>query len=301
MHPRRSPSDWGMLFGLTVTWGSAFMLTKIAVGGIPPDLIAAGRLLIAALLLLPIAWIWGARPQASPKLRVFVLLIAVFGYALPLSLISWGQAFISSGLAAILMAVMPLATLSLAHFFVPGERLTPHRIAGFALGFAGVAVLVGPVAWSDLSNGQSPLLPMLAVLGGAMSYAISSILARLRPSGDALFTGAATTSLAALMMLPTGLLGLTTRTPPTPSATQGTALVLLGVVSTALAALIYFRLVKQAGPAFVSQLNYLIPLWALGCGLLFLGEQPEIKHLLALGLIFAGIVTTHLERPRGRA
>ncbi len=287
-----------MLLGLTVMWGSAFMLTKIAVAGIAPDLVATGRLLVSSLLLVPTAFLLAKRPAPSPRLWRFLLLIAVFGYALPFSLVSWGQRFIDSGLAGILMAVMPLATLSLAHFFVPGERLTPYRVGGFLLGFAGVAVLMGPAAWSGIADGQTQLVPMLAVLGGAFSYAVSSILARLRPTSDALYTGAATTSLAALMMLPAALSSLSVEVPPMPSAGQITAVLVLGVVSTALAAIFYFRLVKSAGPAFVSQLNYLIPLWAVGCGILFLGERPEAKHLHGLGLILAGILTTHFERGR---
>ncbi|MBK1719550.1 EamA family transporter [Thiocystis violacea] len=287
-----------MLLGLVVMWGSAFMLTKIAVAGIAPDLIAASRLLVASLLLLPAARLFAGRPAHGRKLWLFMLLIAVFGYALPFSLISWGQAFIASGLASILMAIMPLATLGLAHFLIPGERLTPYRVGGFILGFAGVVVLMGPSVWSGLANGENPRLPMLAVLGGAFSYAVSSVLARLRPAGDALFTGAATTSLAALMLLPLAIPSLSLETATRPTTAQITAVVLLGIVSTALAAILYFRLVKSAGPAFVSQLNYLIPPWAVGCGILFLGETLEPNHLYALGLILAGVLATHLERVR---
>ena len=298
MRSRYNGTDWAMLLGLTVMWGSAFMLTKIAIAGIPPHLVAAGRLLAACLLLLPAALLAAARPARSRKLWLFMLLIAVFGYALPLSLISWGQVFIASGVAGILMAIMPLATLGLAHFLVPGERLTPYRVGGFALGFSGVAVLMGPAAWSELLNGETQLIPMLAVLGGAFSYALSSIAARLRPAGDALFTSAATTSLATLMLLPEALAGLSLEAPPMPTLTPIAALLLLGVVSTALAAILYFSLVKRAGPAFVSQLNYLIPLWAIGCGVLFLDERLESRHLWALALILGGVFITHLERVR---
>jgi drug/metabolite transporter (DMT)-like permease len=159
-------------------------------------------LVVAAVLLVPFAWLLAARPAAGARLWIFYVLIAVFGNVLPFSLIAWGQTFIDSGLAGILMAIMPLATLGLAHFLVPGEHLTRYRAGGFLLGFAGVVVLMGPDAFSDLANGKGQLLPMLAVLGGAISYAVSSILARLRPASDALFSAASTISLASLMMVP---------------------------------------------------------------------------------------------------
>jgi drug/metabolite transporter (DMT)-like permease len=289
-----------MLLSLTLMWGTSFLLTKIAVGGLPPDLVVAGRLVLATVLLVPTAWLLATRPVAGRRLWIFYVLIAVFGNVLPFSLIAWGQTFIASGLAGILMAIMPLATLGLAHFLVPGERLTRYRAAGFVLGFAGVVVLMGPDAFSDLANGQGHLLPMLAVLGGAISYAVSSILARLRPASDALFSAASTISLASLMMVPVVVLTGDVEARIVPETPHLIAVALLGVFATAIATIVYFKLVKSAGPSFVSQLNYLIPLWAVGVGMLFLGEEPEPNHLYALGLILCGILVTQLER-RGTA
>jgi drug/metabolite transporter (DMT)-like permease len=297
---RHRLADWVMLLSLTLMWGTSFLLTKIAVGGLPPDLVVAGRLVVAATLLVPAAWMLATRPVAGARLWVFYVLIAVFGNVLPFSLISWGQTFIDSGLTGILMAVMPLATLGLAHFLVPGEHLTRYRAAGFMLGFAGVVVLVGPDAFADLANGQGHPLPMLAVLGGAISYAVSSILARLRPASDALFSAASTISLASLMMVPilfmTGDVAGAGGLRVVPDAPHLIAVALLGVFATAIATIVYFTLVKSAGPSFVSQLNYLIPLWAVGVGMLFLGEEPEPNHFYALGLILCGILITQLER-----
>ncbi|NEV60453.1 DMT family transporter [Thiorhodococcus minor] len=287
-----------MLLALTALWGSAFTLTKIAVTALPADLVVAGRLGVAAILLIPLALALGHRPRAAPRLWGFMALIACFGYALPFSLVSWGQRFIDSGVAGILMAVMPLATLGLAHWLIPGERITSYRISGFVLGFSGVAVLMGPSAWQALLDGETRLLPMLAVLGGAFSYAVSSVLARLRPRSDALFTAAATVSLAALLMAPSALSQIDPSVPLQIARSELIAVILLGVFSTALAAILYFKLVTIAGPAFVSQLNYLIPLWAVGSGILFLHERPEPNHLYALGLILCGILVSQLEQLR---
>lgn len=295
---RHGAADWAMLAALTLMWGSSFLLTKVAVGGLPPDLVVAGRLLVGACLVVPLAWLLAARPVAGMRLWVFYTLIAVFGNVLPFSLIAWGQKFIDSGLAGILMAIMPLATLGLAHFLVPGERMTAFRAIGFLMGFAGVVVLMGPDALSDLANGEGHLLPMLSVLGGALCYAVSSILARLRPPSDALFSAASTISLASLIMLPILFMTGELELHAVPEVPHLLAVILLGVFSTAIATVVYFRLVKSAGPSFVSQLNYLIPLWAVGVGMVFLGEQPQATHVYALGLILSGILVTQLERRR---
>lgn len=300
VHPR--PLDWGLLLTLTVLWGSAFLLTKVAVTSLPSDLVVAGRLSLGALILVPLALLLrggGGGPHGSWALRswAFYLAIALFGYVLPFSLISWGQEGIPSGLAGILMAVMPLGTLGLAHFLVPGERVTPYRAGGFLLGFVGVAVLMGPESLLGLLDGEGPWLHMLAVLAGAMCYAVSAILARLRPPGASLPSAAATVSIAAGLTLAL-VLGPADLDGPDPGWAPWAAVAGLGVFSTAGASVVYFKLVGRAGPAFVAQLNYLIPLWAVLVGMLFLGERPEPRHVLALALILGGIVAAHLERHR---
>lgn len=282
-------------------WGSAFLLTKIALVAIEPDLVVAGRLTVACVMLLPLAALRGARTMRTawgPRLWVFLVLIALFGNVLPFSLIAWGQQRIDSGLAGILMAVMPLATLGLAHWYVPGERLTSWRVSGFLLGFSGVVVLMGPGALLGAATDQARLLPMLAVLGGAFCYAVSAILARLRPASEPLPSAAVTTLIAAGLMVPATVSPETAVFPAVTPWPSLAAVVGLGVFSTAWASIIYFHLIKSAGPAFVSQLNYLIPLWAVLVGMVFLGERPRANQLYALVLILGGVLVTQLEHRR---
>jgi drug/metabolite transporter (DMT)-like permease len=280
-------------------WGSSFLFTKIAVTGLPMATIVTARLGIATLILLPLMFGLSRRMPRGGRLWLYLVLIALVGNLLPFSLITWGQRSIDSGLAGILMAVMPLATLALAHLFVPGERLTRHRVGGFLLGFMGVVVLIGPDALLAIGGEQGPLLPMLAVLGGALCYGVSAILARLRPSSDAVSTAAVVTTLAALMSLPAGF-GVELVDLGALSASVIGAVLFLGLLSTALSLIIYFRLIQSAGPGFTAQLNYLIPLWAVGVGVLFLGEQPTLAHLGGLGLILGGILLSRRE-PRSKA
>ncbi len=274
------------------------MLTKIAVGGLPPLVVVAGRLSVACILLIVVVMAIVRRPRIGLRVWMFFVPIAFFGNALPFSLISWGQRHIDSSVAGILMATMPLVTLGLAHYFVPGERVTRYRAVGFLLGFVGVIVLMGPNALMKLRDVPGQLLPMVAVLGGGVSYAIAAILARLRPASSAVWTAAATTFIATMMMLPVVLHNVEPPGLAAPSAAQLLAIALLGVFSTAIAGIVYFRLVSNAGPAFVSQLNYLIPMWAVVVGVMFLDETLQRNHLHALLLILGGILVTQLEQRR---
>ena len=291
MSARQELGDWLMLGALTTMWGSSFLFTKLAVGGLGFELVVSARLLLAASILVPMAMALQRPLPRGFKRWLFFVLIAVIGNLLPFSLITWGQRAIDSGLAGILMAVMPLSTLGLAHLFVPGESLTRGRVGGFLLGFAGVLLLIGPDALLAIGGDRGPLVPMLAVLAGALCYGVSAILSRLRPPSDALTTAAAVTTLAALLSLPASL----------DAALQGTSLIaitpavvgavlFLGLFSTATAMIVYFRLIQTAGPGFTAQLNYLIPLWAVAIGIVFLGETPTLGHLAGLSLILGGIL-----------
>jgi drug/metabolite transporter (DMT)-like permease len=278
-------------------WGSAFLLTKVAVSALPPEAVVAGRLVIAATGLIGLLLVMGRGLPGTRRLWLFFLAMAVLGNALPFWLISWGQQRIDGGLAGILMAVMPLTTLLLAHFLVAGERLTRPRAAGFVLGFLGIVVLMGPEAVLELSGGGTALLSELAVLGGAVCYAINTIVARRRPASDPLAAAAGVMLLASAIMVPVAMAGEPVALSDVP-ATAVLAVAVLGVVSTALATVVYFRLVSAAGPTFVSLINYLIPLWALLGGMVFLGERPEWPTLAALALILSGIALSEI---KGRA
>jgi drug/metabolite transporter (DMT)-like permease len=291
--------NWGMLLALTVMWGTAFLLTKAAITVLPPTVVTGGRLAIASVVLIPIALLLKRRLPTHKRAWLFIISIGVFGSALPFSLISWGQRYIDSGLAGVLMAVMPLVTLVLAHFLIPGERLSTRRLAGFLLGFAGVVILLRPS--TSTLNFDGSLLAMLAVLAGAASYAVAAILARLRPTMDSLGTAAATSLVGAALTLPSAIHGadptvlLSDDSAPLALLAVG----LLGIFSTAVAAVVYFRLINRAGPAFVSQLNYLIPPWAVFAGVAFLGEAVGADQVLALLVILGGIVISQQaeERP----
>lgn len=297
METRRPLLHWLLLFALVAMWGSSFLFTKIALGGLAPSTLVAARLLLAALFLLALLLLLRRRLPRGRRPWAFFLVMAVLGNGLPFWLIAWGQQNIDSGLAGILMAVMPLATLLLAHVFVPGERLNPARGAGFLIGFAGIVVLTGPAVLLELKGSGTALWSELAVLGGAVCYAVNVIVARRRPAGDALVATSGVTLIAAALMVPLALM-----TAPLPGVLELPLSALLavgalGLVSTATATFVYFKLVSLAGPTFLSLINYLIPLWAVLLGIVFLAERPAWRALVALLLILSGIALAEI---RGR-
>ncbi len=296
MHQRRPLLHWILLFALVVMWGSSFLLTKVAVAAITPGDLVAGRIMLAALALLALLLVTRRRLSGNLKLWLFLLAFALVGNCIPFWLISWGQQHIESGVAGILMAIMPLTTVMLAHFFVAGERLNPAKAAGFLLGFSGIVVLMGPQLLLKLGGDGLVFLSQLSILGGAVCYAVNTVIARHRPKSDTLMATTGVMLLASLVMLP----GVAVRGLPDPAGIPLAALLALaalGLVSTACATMVYFKLVIVAGPSFLSMINYLIPAWAVLVGMLFLGERPEWTAFAGLALILSGIA---LAETRGR-
>jgi drug/metabolite transporter (DMT)-like permease len=176
----------------------------------------------------------------------------------------------------------------LAHFFVRGERLNATKAAGFVVGFCGLVVLIGPHALLEFRGQGTDLLHELAVLGGAVCYAIGAVVARRRPPADPMVAAAGVMLAGSAVMLPIGgwQAGAQLLTaPPAPLA----AMLALAIVATAIATVVFLRLVAIAGPSFTSFINYLIPVWALLMGVIFLGEEPGIRVVIALALILFGI------------
>ena len=281
-------ADWLGMIALVIMFGSAFMFTKLSVQEYPASIVAAGRIIIAAGLLIVFAIF--RRDSFVFVKKHFGLLIALafFGSCLPFYLISWGQQTVDSSIAGILMAIMPLTTIVLAHFFVVGESLTTNRVIGFILGFIGILVLFGPGALSKFDSGGDRLIAMLAILIGAVSYAINTIIAKQLPNESFVAMSAAVLTIASLMMIPAFFIANSTWEIST-NSTAFVSLLLLGIFPTAIATVIYFAIIARVGPSFLSQINYLIPVWAVLIGVVFLNEKIGINALVALAIILLGI------------
>lgn len=292
---RQGPAEWGLLVTLVALWGSSFLLVRLALDSFTPVTVTAGRLLIGAGVLLLLFVLTRRRPPRSLRVWLFFVVMALLGNALPFFLIAWGQRAIPSGLTGILMAVMPLVVLLLAHFLVAGERLTPRRLAGFALGFIGVIVLTGPEARAALVGREASFTAQLAVLGAALCYGVAAIVARRGPMLHPVVTAGAVLSIAGIVVGAFLLVASLRHGAPgvlhAPVAiTPALALLALGALSTGLATVVYFSLVARAGPTFLSLINYLIPVWAVVLGSIVLDERLPARAFAALALILAGVV-----------
>jgi drug/metabolite transporter (DMT)-like permease len=267
-------ADYGLLFGLSLLWGSSFYAIKVAVDhGMPPMTLASLRVGIGAVVLLSIARLLDQKPpsiqgRGGIKLWLRILLLGVIGNSLPFFLIAAGEQTTTSQLAGILMATIPILVFILAHFFVPDERLTLVRLIGVLLGFAGMIVLVGIDALKGLGE---QVMGQLLIIGGCISYSLYGVNAKRLP-----------------------------KLPPQ---------MLIGVILAAgFFAMLPFWFVLdrpwslawdwRVAVGFASLNNYIVPLMALGWGYFLLGEQPHLNALVALVLILAGLALPRLAARR---
>ena len=296
----RTLKDWGLLAALVALWGSNFMFIKLGVATVPPATLVASRLVIGAVILVAVVRAMGHTFPPLGRAWVPYAVLAIVGNCLPFWLITTGQRSIDSALAGILMAIMPLTTLVLAHFFVSGESMTRYRLTGFLLGFAGIAVLMGPAGLSGLGGSSVEILAQLCVLAGAISYATQSVLVRLMLKGNVMVASAAIIVIAALISLPVALI-VDEPWNLSPSRASVYTVIWIGIGPTALATFVYLKLIGSAGPTFMSLTNYCIPVVALLLGVALLGEEPGANAYTGLVLILSGIALGQLRRKTVRS
>ncbi|MGZ3503599.1 MAG: DMT family transporter [Vulcanimicrobiaceae bacterium] len=244
---RLGATEWLLLAILSVLWGGSFFFFKVLVNAhLPPFTIVLGRVAIAALALLAFVHFTGRRMPRSPSVWLAFLVMGALNNAIPFSLIVFGETRLDSGLAAIFNATTPMFTILLAHAFTSDERLTPNKVLGIALGLLGVIVLTGPQAVHGVNLAS---IAQVACLGAAFAYGCAGIYGRrFRAMGvDPIV--AATGQLCGSTLLVTPLAVLVDRPWALAYSTAGALLAWLGlaVLSTAVAYVIYFRILATAG------------------------------------------------------
>ncbi len=289
-------SNWIALIALGLIWGASFLGIAIALEGFAPVWVAAGRITIGALTLSTIAALMGVRLPGQPLVWVFAAGMGVFSNAVPFFLLSWSQQHVTSGFAGITMAAIPLFIIGLAHPLVPGEALTRIKALGFALGLAGVAGLIGPGIWAATGSALENVA-RLGCLGAALSYAVGAILTRRCPDVPPVGFGVLALWVATAIMLPAAFLadGL----PAMPAPRAGLALLYLGLLPTGLATLLLVGIIRSAGPSFLSQVNYHVPVWSVLLGVVVLAEELPGRFLLALAIIIAGLMISRKQPAHG--
>ena len=298
--------DWGLLALLGVVWGGAFLGVELALDSLAPIWVATGRIALAAALLLGIALIardglpaFATRTDRRVWLHCFGM--GMFTNAIPFSLLAWGQQYVTSSFAGITMAVVPLLVLPMSHFLIPGEQLTRRRVAGFAIGFAGVVLLI---AGEQLASGRLDLtgeamLPaQLACVLASCCYACGSIVTRLCPPVSTVSFAAAGLVCATVVLVPLALLTAGLPDAVTPTSLWG--VLYLALLPTGAATILLTVIIRRAGPPFLSQVNYQVPVWAVLIGAVVLAETIPGHFITALLVILAGLaVAQRAPRPAG--
>jgi drug/metabolite transporter (DMT)-like permease len=273
-----------MLGVVGLLWGASFLFIKVAVRELEPATLILGRLGLATLALAVFVAVRVGSRKTWSQIRdhgLWLVVVGVVNVAVPFWLLSWGETRIDSGLASILQASVPIFNAVIALAFFREVRVTGLRLAGVAIGFVGVALLVG-------AQPHGKAVGALAVCGMALCYAVGQLLAgrHLRPVAPPV-VALATTGTAALLALP---LGVAQAPDQMPGWKTIGSVVMLAVPLTAVAFLLFYAIIAGAGAAYASLVTYLVPPIALAYGAVFLDERLELSAIAALALIFAGIV-----------
>ncbi|KZN30728.1 ABC transporter permease [Pseudoalteromonas luteoviolacea S2607] len=278
---------WTMLICLSVLWGGSFFFVGVAVNSFPALTIVTLRVGIAAIVLWGIVGIFGLRPPKGLKIWVAFLVMGLLNNVIPFGLIVWGQTQITSGVASILNAATPIFTVMIAGILLPDEKPTPMKLIGVMIGFVGVAVMIGIPALI----GENSLLAQLAIIGATISYACAGVYGRRFKAFDIkpLTTAAGQVTASTILLLPLtlfvdGIVDVTLISMSTWSAVIG-----LAVMSTAIAYVLYFKILELAGATNVLLVTLLVPVSAILLGFLFLNESLDAIHLLGMGLIAIGL------------
>jgi drug/metabolite transporter (DMT)-like permease len=295
--------DWLVFFGCVATWGTSFAALKVAAAEVSPLWVAALRMVVAAVFLFGLLAMLKERlpPLSDQRRWLTYAAIGVIGTALPYTLFSYAAGAAPSAVVAICNGGSPFFTALLAHLLLPGEKLSLHRALSVGFGFAGLVVLAAPglLAAPVAGAGQNlEALGIIAGIGGAFCYAIANIQVKQAP---ALSAASATTIYCLAGAGAAFPLALAAAPAPTALSLEASLAVLgLGIFSTALGGVGFVFLVQRRGPVFTAFTTYLLPLWALGLGVVFLGETPGANAYLALGLILTGLLVFNAPALFGR-
>jgi drug/metabolite transporter (DMT)-like permease len=276
---------------LAAMWGPSFLFIKVAVADIPPLTLVLGRVgIAAALLYLLLLW----RRESLPRRWItwkHIAVMALIHNTIPFVLFSWGEQYIDSALAAILNGTTPIFTILLAHYFTVDDHLTPTKVGGTLLGLVGLAFLIGPAL---LDGVQVTTWGLLALTAASIFYAVAIIYSRnhlrglpplVAPTGQLL--------LATLYILPVALLVDRPFSLPQPSLAAAASLLALAVLGTAVAFVVYYRLVETADPSTVSMVTYIIPVIGVVLGVLILNERLLWSTYAGFAFILVGVMSVN--------
>lgn len=284
-----------LLILLALCWGPSFLFIKIAVVEIPPLLLAALRIGLGAVLLNAILLIKGDYLPKDKKFWLDVTIGGFFAIGLPFGLINWGQQFIDSGLASLINGLVPIFTIITAAVLMPSETIGENKIKAAGLGFIGLIILLYP----SLKDGISAsTFGIVAIALAAISYSIGLVYIKKRLTGIASFKApAAQLLVVSFYLIPIGFLSKGSLDFLAVSLAAWGSVLALGVLGTAIAFIIYFKLIEQAGPSYASMVTYLMPVIGVILGVVFLKELLTIWTIGGGALILLGIYLANKKEP----
>lgn len=279
-------SEWLLLITLSALWGGSFFCNALVLADLPPFTVVFARVAIAAAALWLVIALGRNGRALTPRLWLAFLAMGALNNVIPFTLIVWGQTRIGSGLASILNATTPLFTVVFAHWLTGDEPMTPARVTGVVCGLLGVTVMIGAGAVEQLGL---DVVAQLAIIGAAISYAFAGIFGRRFTATPPMLTAAGQLSASALIMLPLVLIADRPWTLHAPAPQTWAAVLGLSLLSTALAYIIYFRLLARAGATNLMLVTFLIPVSALLLATTVLGEVLEARQVAGMLLIGLGL------------
>lgn len=289
--------DWTLLALIVAFGGSSFAFIRKAVETMPPAAVASGRLWVAAVVVYAICRAGGRRLppffiRSGKKWRIrrswtWMIAVGASGNVLPFYLFPWAQQHVESGLAGVYMAFMPIWTIALAYFFA-NESLSGRKLAGFALGFLGVLVLMGPDALKGALT--SSFWAQAGLLLATFLYGVSAVLSRRAPPIAPRVFASGMLIVAAILSVPALFIADLHREDWALSSLV--SILFLGVFPTGLNGVLIIMLIRRAGAGFMALSNYITPLWAVALGAIAYHERLDARVFFALALILAGVAVT---------
>jgi drug/metabolite transporter (DMT)-like permease len=282
---RMGPTEWLLLVVLSILWGGSFFFNKLTVVEWPPFAVVQVRVGLAALSLLLVVRITGQSMAVGRSIWLAFFGMGILNNLIPFSLFLWGQQQIASGLASILNATTPVFAVLVMHCFA-GEKATGLKLGGVLAGLVGVGILMGPDVLGGLG---SNLAAQLACILAAVSYAFSGLFGRRFRGLPPLVAATGQLCASTVMIVPIVFVLHPPWTLPVPSQQAILAAIGLALISTALAYIIFFRIMRAAGPSNVMLVTFLIPVSAILLGSGLLGEELLPRHFAGMAAIFVGL------------
>lgn len=279
--------EWAMLIVLSILWGGSFFFIGVAVSVLPPFTIVTLRVVLAAVVLWGVVLAMGLQAPRNIGVWAAFLGMGLLNNVIPFVLIVWGQTQIASGLAAILNAATPIFAVVVAGLCLPDERATPLKIVGVLIGLSGVAVMIGITALGGLNN----LMAQLAVIVAAVSYAFAGVYGRRfkAMAMNPMITAVGQVTVSAIVLLPVALIVDGPLDFTAVSVDVWGAILGLAVFSTAIAYVLYFKILASAGATNLLLVTLLIPVSAILLGSIVLNESLELSHFAGMALIALGL------------